>query len=130
LQVTEEGKVKVEANPSSNPVPLASRSPAVSDSPSANDNVLRSDDEPTAELDSTDNDDDDDDDDDDTDSHVDSDSDSGIYRPSPYFDTSSPPTAAAGRTITSLDDVATLLKTGMSCHSLMLASAYKPFRID
>lgn len=125
--MTEEGKVKVEANPSSNPVPLASRSPAVSDSPSANDNVLRSDDEPTAELDSTDN---DDDDDDDTDSDVDSDSDSGIYRPSPYFDTSSPPTAAAGRTITSLDDVATLLKTGMSCHPLMLASAYKPLWID
>jgi hypothetical protein len=121
--VTEEGKVKVEANPSSNPVPLASRSPAASDSPSANDNVLRSDDEPTAELDSTDN-------DDDTDSDVDSDSDSGIYRPSPYFDTSSPPTPAAGRTITSLDDVATLLKTGMSCHPIMFASAYKPLRID
>ncbi|KAJ9122671.1 hypothetical protein QFC24_004099 [Naganishia onofrii] len=102
--VTEEGKVKVEANPSSNPVPLPPRSPAASDSPSANDNVLRSDDEPTAELDSTDN-------DDDTDSDVDSDSDSGIYRPSPYFDTSSPPNTAAGRTISSLDDVATLLKT-------------------
>ncbi|KAJ9101713.1 hypothetical protein QFC21_003051 [Naganishia friedmannii] len=106
--VTVEGKVKVDADTSPNPVPLAHRSPPANDVPSAIDTAPRSHDEPTSE---TDSDDDSDSDDDEPTSDAESDSDPGIFRPSPYFDASPSTSTAAGRTIASLDDVATLLKT-------------------